>query len=272
MTIERRDVGRQLVDQGPAASHGEGTDDADRREPAVALVDAEHQGAHRVGRRRVRPVTGDDAVGGALVLDLGHHPLVGLVGLVPVLGDHSVQPGPLELVEPAGRDRSVIGDRGQVHRWHRVGEGRFQAMAALGERAVTQVLVTETEEVEGHEAGRGLRGQRLHPARGRVQPQLEELEVEGAAGRVDQDDLAVDDATWGQLGADGLDDLREVARQRPFVAAADLDFVTVAEHDGAEPVPLRLVEHPGRDLARQPGQHRLDRRHDGQLHRWAQPR
>ena len=53
----------------------------------------------------VHPVPGHHAVRGALVLDLEHHPLVRLVGDRQRLGDHPVEAGALELVEPALRGR-----------------------------------------------------------------------------------------------------------------------------------------------------------------------
>ena len=43
------------------------------------------------------------------------------------------------------------------------------------------------------------------------------------------DDLAIDHATFGQLDDDRLDQFGEVAGHRPFVAAAQLDFVAVTE-------------------------------------------
>ena len=74
--------------------------------------------------------------------------------------------------------------------------------------------------------------------------QRQQVEVETALGR--DHDLAVDHATLGQVGAQRLDELGEVARERLLVAAADLDVVAVAEDDGAEAVPLRLVEEVAR--------------------------
>ena len=53
----------------------------------------------------VPAVAGDHAVGGALVLDLEHGPLVGLVGAVQRLGDDAVEAGALELLEPVLRGR-----------------------------------------------------------------------------------------------------------------------------------------------------------------------
>ena len=53
----------------------------------------------------------------------------------------------------------------------------------------------------------------------------------------------------GSCGQQRLDQLGEVAGERPLVAAGQLDLVAVAEHDAAEAVPLRLVQ-PAR---RRPG-------------------
>src|SRR5262249_45275374 len=62
--------------------------------------------------------------------------------------------------------------------------------------------------------------------------------------------------------------LREVAQQRLLVAALQLEVVPVTEHDAAEAVPLRFVQHVavGRQLARQLGEHGLERRLDRQCH------
>ena len=161
---------------------------------------------------------------------------------------------------------SSVGHRRDVDRWGRVGEGHLQPTAPLGEGARGEVLVALREQVEDDEAGRGLFGQQPDPARGGVQAQLQRLEVQGAALRVDEHDLAVDDAAFGQVRADRLDDLGEVPRHRTLVAAADLDLVTVPEDDRAEPVPLRLVQLPRRYAGTDLGQHRLHRRHHGQVH------
>ena len=72
----------------------------------------------------------------------------------------------------------------------------------------------------------------------------------------------------GQRGQQRVEQLGEVAGERPLVAAGQLDVVAVAEHDAAEPVPLRL-EQPAvavGDRAGQLGQHRLERRGEGEDH------
>ena len=68
----------------------------------------------------------------------------------------------------------------------------------------------------------------------------ERLEVE--AVRRGDDDLAVDDAPCGQLRADRVEELGEVAGEGALVAAAQLDLVAVAEDDAAEAVPFGLED------------------------------
>src|ERR671919_1575362 len=100
-----------------------------------------------------------------------------------------------------------------------------------------------------------------------MDPLLERLELEPLSRRVGHDDLAVDDDPVGQVRLDRLDQLREIPGHRPLVAAADLDLLTVAENDRAEPVPLRLEREVAlRDLGDRLCEHRLDRRHHGQTH------
>ena len=87
-----------------------------RARRGVVEVEAEQQRADRLAIGLVDAVAGEHAVGGADVLDLRHHALVGLVGEVGPLGDHAVQPGALEVLEPLLRDRRVARDRRDVDR------------------------------------------------------------------------------------------------------------------------------------------------------------
>ena len=111
-------------------------------------------------------------------------------------------------------------------------------------------------------------GQHPHARLGGMDPLQQRVEVEAAAVAVGHHDLAVDDAPVGQSLEERLEQLGEVAVERPLVAAGELDLVAVAEHDAAEAVPLRLVQPPvaGRDLAGELRQHRLDRRGQRQRH------
>ena len=77
--VERRDPRLQLLEELPTAIHREGADHPDVGEHA-RVVEPEQERPDRIGAALVQPVPGHDAVGGALVLDLEHHALVGLVG------------------------------------------------------------------------------------------------------------------------------------------------------------------------------------------------
>ena len=95
--------------------------------------------------------------------------------------------------------------------------------------------------------------------------QQQRLEVERAVPG--DDHLAVDDAALRQRGPERVGELREVAVERLEVARLRVHLVAVAEDDGAEPVPLGL-EQPAVALGQavdRLGQHRFDRRGDGQV-------
>ena len=119
-----------------------------------------------------------------------------------------------------------------------------QAAATLGERALAQVLVVDGEEVPGDVAGRRPRGQEPDARLGRVDPEEEGVEVE-AAGSGD-DDLAVDDGPLGEGRPQRRLELREVAVERPQVAALHQELVAVAEDErpGSRPTWART---PSRD-------------------------
>ena len=96
--------------------------------------------------------------------------------------------------------------------------------------------------------------------------QQERLEVERPVAR--DDHLAVEDAAVGQGGPERVGQLREVAVERLQVARLRVDLVAVAEHERPEAVPFGL-EQPAvvtGDRVGGLGQHRLDRRLEGQCH------
>ena len=66
---------------------------------------------------------GDGAVGGPLMLDREHDPLVGLIGECQRFGDDAVETGSLKLVEPSPGGRQVGGRWGDVH----CGVGKYRA-------------------------------------------------------------------------------------------------------------------------------------------------
>ena len=146
-------------------------------------------------------------------------------------------------------------------------ERLLQQRPPLAEGLAAQVALAEGQQVEGHERRRGGLGQHLRPGRGRVDALEQGVEVEARGPTI-----TISPSTThasGRAPAQRLDQLGEVAGERPLVAAAQLDLVAVAEHDAAESVPLRLVDEavgPGQ-LAGQLGQHGRDRGHDGEIHR-----
>ena len=256
-------VGRQLVHQLLAPGHGEAGGDADMVEDTLVVVHPEQQRADDAAAL-VPAEPCDDAVRGALVLDLQHDALVLAVRLVDALGDHPVETGALEAGEPVGCDVAVLGERSQVDGGLGVGEHGFELRSAGAERSVTEIVVAEGEQIERHERSRRLLGQHPHPGLGGVDQ--ERLEVE-AFGR-DDDDLAVDHAPRGQLSANRVQELGEVAGQGSLVATAQLHLVAVAEDDAPEAVPFGLEDEPvalGKSRCRL-RQHGLDGGHDREVH------
>ena len=102
---------------------------------------------------------GDHAVGGALVLDLDHGPLVLAVGAVEALGDDAVQAGAFEAVEPIGGHVPIARRGSQLHRRRRCAERLLQLCPARAERFAAQVGITQCQQVEGHERRRHLLAQ-----------------------------------------------------------------------------------------------------------------
>src|SRR5207249_11729245 len=191
-----------------------------------------------------------------------HHTLARLVDAGLVLGDHPVEPGALEAMEPLIRQRPLPRARAEVDGWPGSRERLLQPRAAVGLQPTAKIAVALREEIEGDEGCRRLRGELRHPRGRRVQAQLQRLEVEPALAR--DHVLPVDDAARGKAGQEGRLELWEVTIEGFQVAALKVDTVAVAEHDGAEPVPLRL-EEPAialGQLRRGRRQHRLERRLD----------
>ena len=139
-----------------------------------------------------------------------------------------------------------------------------QGGAPLGKRSPGVVVVAEGEQVERDEGRGRVFGEHPHPRIGRVDALLQRLEVQAVVGG--DDDLTVDHTPLRQLGLGRRDQFGKVAGHRPLVAAAQLDLIGVAEADGPEPVPFRLIGRIGRDRRNRLGQHRRDRRHHGQVH------
>ena len=193
-----------------------------------------------------------DHVGRAGVLDLDQRALARGVGLRERLGDHAVETSALELGEPADRGLAVTGGARDVQRVRHVGQKRLQSRPALGERRREQIVVTFGEQIEGDEHRRGLGGQSGHAGCCGMDALAERLPVQAlrTLGPGGDHDLAVEQAGPGEQRRDGLDQLREVARQRLRAAGSDLDALAVPRDEAAEAVPLGLVQQPAGGLGR----------------------
>ena len=166
-------------------------------ERARVVVEAEQERADELVLAVLVPAeAGDDAVGGARVLDLDHRALARLIGERVGLGHDAVEPGALEALEPVGGDRAVARRRREVDRRLDAGEGLLEARAPLGLRAIAQVLVAEREQVPRDERRRLLRGEHLHARCGGMDAEEQRLEVEPPSVR--DHDLAVEDAAIGE--------------------------------------------------------------------------
>jgi hypothetical protein len=172
------------------------------------------------------------------VLHLEHLALVLEVGERDGLHHHPIEPGALEAAEPLLGHGAVAGRRGQDRRVASFRPAPARGDASAPRREGTEVLVTDRQQVEGHERCGRLLGQLLDP-RGRGVDAVEQrIEVEPP--RTGDDDLAVHHAALGERGAEGSEDLREVAGHRALVPAPELHALAVAKDDGAEAVPLGL--------------------------------
>src|SRR4026209_1733425 len=99
-----------------------------------------------------------------------------------------------------------------------------------------------------------------------MDPEEERLEVEPTLAG--DDDLAVQDAALRDRRPERRFELREVSIEGLQVARLDVDLVAVSDYECPEPVPLRL-EEPALALGQRVGrlgEHRLDRRFEGQSH------
>ena len=123
-------------------------------EPTLVVEQTEQERPdERPGPVLVPAEPGNDAVGGPLMLDLEHRPLARLIGGVQPLGDHPVESGPFEPIEPIGRQASVAGRRRQVDPGRVRPEQPFETRPTLGLGHCAQVLVAERQQVPRDEAG-----------------------------------------------------------------------------------------------------------------------
>ncbi len=207
---------------------------------ARIVVQAEEQRTDRIASALVPAKAGDDAVGGARELHLDHRALPRLISEAGGLGDDAVEPGALEVLEPVLRLRAVTRHGSQVNGRRCARQQLFQRRAPRALRLVHQAAAGDGQRVEGDEGRWGFLRELGDARGGGMQPELKRVEIE-AVGRGD-DDLAVEHAVLGQARGERVVQFREVAVERPRIAALDEEIALAFEHQRAEAVPFRLEQ------------------------------
>ena len=123
---------------------------------------------------------GDDAIGGARVLDLEHRALAGLIRAVFRLRDHAVEARALESLQPFGGDVAIARHRCEIdRRRRRLRAAVSSASTPLALRAIHDRRAIDRQQVEADERRGHVLRQLLDARCGRVQPQLQRIEVRG---------------------------------------------------------------------------------------------
>ena len=234
-------------------------------QPPALVVESEQQRSDALVSSGLVPAkTGDDAFGGAHVLHLEHRAFARLVESRSAgfaITPSSPAPSKRASQSDASAGSWVIGVRWMGGAASSSNRSR-RARRSLWTRS-RRSLPVHGESVERDERGRRLLRELGHPRGRRMQPQLQQVEIEPAWRR--DHNFAVEDAAVRQAGQQGVVQLGKVAVERPQVAALHEHLAPAAKDDGAEPVPLRLVQEciVGRQHVGELGEHRLDRRRDG---------
>ena len=264
-------VGLQELDQLGALGHREGRGHPDVLELPVGVPQAEEQRADQRARPVLVPAeAGDHAVGGAGVLDLRHRPLARLVRAVGALGDHAVEAGALEDVEPVAGDRRIGGRRRQAHRFGRIGDDLARDVRGArrtggrGGRPPPSARQSKAT----NEAGDCSASIRTRDAAGWMRSSSESKSSPPSGRAITTSPSSTKRASGPPSASSGACELREVSVQGLEVARLEVDLGAVAKDEGAEAIPLRLVAPAvaDRDLGRRLGQHRLEGRLEGEGH------
>jgi hypothetical protein len=91
----------------------------------------------------VLPEPANDTVGSSLVLDLQHDPLPGLISEFTILGNDTVEPGPLEAREPITSHVGCRGARCHVDRVFYMLEQIFQLRTPIGEGLLQEAPIVK---------------------------------------------------------------------------------------------------------------------------------
>ena len=131
------------------------------------------------------------------MFDLQHGPLARLVAAVGRLCDHAIQPRALELIQPLKRFLPVGGRGGEVDRRAQLRREALELAPALLLRSIHQTLPVYCQKIEGYERGWRLLREFGYPRGRRMEPELQQVEVEPVRGH--DHDLSVQYASRRQL-------------------------------------------------------------------------
>jgi len=142
-------VGCEELEQFAAHWGGEACANANVLENLRVVVKAEEKRTDRLACCLFVPAeASDDAVAVALMLDLEHDALVGLICEVEGLGNDPVKTGALEAFEPVRGEAAIGGCGCDVDRRLRGFQECFEFSAALAEGRGAQVVLTLAEHVK----------------------------------------------------------------------------------------------------------------------------
>ncbi len=138
----------EFTEEVLAPLHRESPHNSHVGEAAGGVVKSQQQRPDAVRPGSVHPVSGENAVRGAFVLDLEHRAFVRQVLPVEGFGHDPVETGSLEPVKPFLCCPPVPGRGGEVDWRDTSGEHTLQGGTPLCERTVGEVLVVEGKQVK----------------------------------------------------------------------------------------------------------------------------
>ena len=142
-------IWRQKFYQFLAFGFGEARAYADVLQRARIVKEAEQERSDRGAVASFVPSkAGHDAIAVALMLDLEHHALVGLIGAGNRLSDHTVEARAFKAPEPIRRDTWFTRCRSQMDWRHRACQQRLQLFAPPLERFAPPIAVSIAQQVE----------------------------------------------------------------------------------------------------------------------------
>ena len=120
-------------------------------ERAFVVIQPEQQRADDAFTFFVPAEAGDDAVGGARVLDLEHRALAGLYGPSTGFAITPSRPAPSKRDSHSAAIVLIARHRREMNRRRGIREQRFERAAAFGLRTFTQILAVSGQQIEADE-------------------------------------------------------------------------------------------------------------------------